>query len=40
MVHLFIGKEELPYSGAAGHFNNAGNELVAKVIHDKLIGTL
>lgn len=40
MVHLFIPSGELPYSGAAGHFNNAGNDLVAKVIHDKLIGNL
>jgi hypothetical protein len=40
MVHLFIPKGDLPYPGAAGHFNKAGNELVAKVIHDQVSGTL
>src|SRR5215475_1236607 len=37
MVHLFIPKGQLPYLSAEGHFNDAGNELVARVIHDKLM---
>ena len=40
MVHLFIPEGKLPYPGAAGHFNNAGNELVARVIYKKLITIL
>jgi hypothetical protein len=36
-VKLYISGEQLPYRGAGGHFNEAGNALVARVIHDKLM---
>ena len=37
MVKLFIPQGQWAYRGAAGHFNEAGNTLVAKAIYDKLM---
>jgi hypothetical protein len=37
VVKLFISGEQLAYRSAGGHFSEAGNELVARVIHDKLM---
>jgi len=37
MSRLFIAKGELPYPEAEGHLNNAGNELVARLIHDRFV---
>jgi lysophospholipase L1-like esterase len=37
MSRLFIPKGDLSYPGAAGHLNNAGNEFVARALHDKLV---
>jgi lysophospholipase L1-like esterase len=36
-ARLFIAKGELPYAASEGHFNAAGNEFVARAIHDKLM---
>ena len=36
MVKLFIPRGQLAYRGAEGHFNEAGNEFVARAIYDKL----
>jgi len=33
----FIGDGELPYRGAAGHYNEAGNAWVAEVLHRRLM---
>ena len=37
MVHLFIPKRQLSYPEAAGHLNDAGNKIAARVIYDKLM---
>ncbi len=37
MVDMFIPPEKLPYPEAAFHFSDRGNEMVAKVVYDKLI---
>ena len=37
MVKLFIPRGQLVYRGAEGHFNEAGNEFVAKAIYYKLM---
>jgi hypothetical protein len=37
LAALFISKDQLPYPEAEGHLNNAGNQMVAKVLHDKLM---
>jgi hypothetical protein len=36
MLQLFIQDGQLPYAGAAGHLNDAGNEFVAKMLHARL----
>jgi len=37
MVKLFIPKGQVRYRGAEGHFNEAGNELVARAIYSRLM---
>jgi hypothetical protein len=37
LVKLFIPRGQLTYRGAEGHFNEAGNMLVARIIYDKLM---